>query len=130
MSTKLLLHERTLPNGALENTWLEVERGALFFHVGGVARVEVSLAILDGVMRRYGRPLADDIAVDGPRLDIAGRALFVLRYRPRYDVIARDYLVYAKGDEAPTAELATAITAALAYLLGLQGAMAGPAAEG
>src|SRR5262245_58789890 len=121
MNAKLLLHERTLPDGAIEKTWLEVERGALFFHVEGVAKTEVSVAILDGVMRRYGRPLADDIDAEGPRLEVAGRALSLLRYRPRYDVIARDYLVYAKGQDTPTAELATAITGALAYLLGLRG---------
>jgi hypothetical protein len=41
----------------------------------------------------------------------------VLRYRPRYDVIARDYFVYAAGEQTPVAELATAVTGALAYLL-------------
>jgi hypothetical protein len=121
MSARLLLHERTLPDGALEKTWLEVEHGSLFLRVEGAAKTEVPPAILDGVMQRYGRPLADDVPVDGPRLEVAGRSLSVLRYRPRYDVIARDYLVYARGDETPIAELATAIMAPLAYLLGLQG---------
>jgi hypothetical protein len=128
MSPRLLLHERTLSDGALETTWLEVEGGTLFFHVEGVVKQEIPLAILDGVMRRYGRPLADDVAIDGPRLVAGGRSLSVLRYRPRYDVIARDYLVYAKGDETPTAELATAVTGALAYLLGLRSGQAGPSA--
>jgi len=130
MSTRLLLHERTLPGGGVEKTWLEVERGTLFFHVEGVAKTEVSLAMLDGVMRRYGRPLADDVSVEEPQLQVAGRALSLLRYRPRYDVIARDYLVYTKAGEAPTAELATAITGALAYLLGLRGEASGSVLQG
>ena len=117
MSARLLLHERTLPDGALEKTWLEVDEGSLFFHVEGSPKTEVPLAVLDGVMQRYGRPLADDVPLEGPRLDVAGRALSVLRYRPRYDVIARDYLVYAAGEQTPVAELATAVTGALAYLL-------------
>ena len=84
---------------------------------------EVPIAILDGVMRRYGKPVADDVPLEGPRLEVAGRVLSLLRYRPRYDVIARDYLVYAVGNEAPIAELATSVTGALAYLL----CRAGPA---
>jgi len=117
MAAQLLLHERTLPDGGLEKTWLEVEHGSLFFHVDGAEKTEVPLPILDSVMQRYGKPLADDVPLDGPRLEFGGRALSVLRYRPRYDVIARDYLVYANGEQAPLAELATAITGALAYLL-------------
>jgi hypothetical protein len=121
MAVQLLLHERTLLDGELEKTWLRVEHGSLFFHVDGAAKTEVPLAILDGVMQRYGKPLADDVQLDGPCLEIGGRALSVLRYRPRYDVIARDYLVYANGQQAPVAELATAITGALAYLLRVRG---------
>jgi hypothetical protein len=117
MSARLLLHERTRPDGALEKTWLEVKEGVLVFHVEGASKTEVPIALLDAVMHRYGRPLAEDVPLDGPRLEVAGRALSVLRYRPRYDVIARDYLVYAAADKPPMAELATAVTAALAYLL-------------
>jgi hypothetical protein len=117
MSAQLLVHERTLPGGALEKTWLEVEHGSLYFHVEGTTKTEVPLAVLDGVMQRYGKPLADDVPFGGPCLEIAGRALSVLRYRPRYDVIARDYIVYRAGDQPPIAELATAVTGALAYLL-------------
>jgi hypothetical protein len=117
MSDKLLLHERTLPDGGLEKTWLEVENGALFFCVEGQPKAKVSHAVLDGVMRRYGKPLADDVAVNGPRLDVDGCTLSILRYRPRYDVIAKDYLVYSASSGPPVAELATAVTGALAYVL-------------
>jgi hypothetical protein len=120
MNDRLLLHERTLAGGALEKIWLEVEQGTLFFHVEGSSRTEIPLAILDGVMRRYGRPLAEDVPLEGPRLEVGGRALAILRYRPRYDVIARDYLVVASEGQTPVAELATAVTGALAHLLGLR----------
>jgi len=117
MSEKLLLHERTLSDGALEKTWLEVEDGSLFFRVEGQPKAKVSRGVLEGVMRRYGKPLADGVSWDGPRLDVAGCALSILRYRPRYDVIAKDYFVYAPVEGPPVAELATAVAAALAYLL-------------
>jgi hypothetical protein len=117
MTDKLLLHERTLPDGGLEKTWLEVENGLLFFCVEGQPKANVSHLVLEGVMRRYGKPLADDVTVSGPRLDVDGCALSILRYRPRYDVIAKDYLVYRPTGGPPLAELATAVTGALAYLL-------------
>jgi hypothetical protein len=117
MNTQLLLHERTLPDGALEKTWLEVEGDALFFRIEGAPKTEVPIAVLDVVMQRYGRPIADEVELDGPRLEVAGRALSLVRYRPRYDVIARDYFVYATGQATPVAELATAVTGALAHLL-------------
>jgi hypothetical protein len=117
MNRQLLLHERTLPDGALEKTWLEVDGDCLFLGGEGTPKTEVPIAFLDGVMQRYGRPLADDVTVEGPRLEVAGRTLAVLRYRPRYDVIARDYFVYAVGEQPPVAELATAVSGALAYLL-------------
>jgi hypothetical protein len=117
MSEKLLLHERTLPDGRLEKTWLEVENGLLFFCVEGQPKAKVSQLVLEGVMRRYGKPLADEVAVNGPRLDVDGCTLSILRYRPRYDVIAKDYLVYHPTGGTPLAELATAVTGALAHLL-------------
>lgn len=117
MSAPLLLHERTRPDGTLEKTWLEVEEGSLFLHIEGAPKAEVPLAVLDVVMRRYGRPVADDVPLAGPRLEIGARSLSILRYRPRYDVIARDYFVYAIERQPPLAELATAVTAALAYLV-------------
>jgi len=125
MNTRLLLHERALPHGTLERTWLEVDGELLFFHVEGTPKTEVPLALLDGVMQRYGRPVADDVPLDRPFLELGGRRFCLLRYLPRYDVIARDYFVYAKGGGPPVAELATAVTAALAYLLRRSGARQG-----
>jgi hypothetical protein len=116
-ASKLLLHERTLANGALERTWLEAEGGVLYLHIEGQARAVVPIGVLEAVMRRYGKPLADDVEMQGPRVDVGGCELSVLRYRPRYDVIAKDYFVYAPAGGEALAELATAVTGALEYLL-------------
>ena len=68
-------------------------------------------------MRRYGKPLADDVTLHGARLVLpAGRSVVLLRHLARYDVIAKDYLVYSSPDAPPLAELAGSIAAALLYL--------------
>lgn len=117
MTDKLLLHERTRDDGALVRTWLETDGGAIVLHAEGEPKAIVPVAFLDGVMKRYGKPLDDDVELEGPRLEVGDRTLGILRYRPRYDVIAKDYFVYAVGNETPLVELATAVSAALAYLV-------------
>jgi hypothetical protein len=49
-----------------------------------------------------------------------GRRISLLRYRARYDVIAKDFLVFEAPNRAPVAELATSVAAALAHLARLQ----------
>jgi hypothetical protein len=120
MTQRLLLHERALTNGAFERTWLELESERLFLVVEGEPKKEVPLQVVDVVMRRYGKPLDDDVSVDGPGLIIGDRTIAMLRHRPRYDVIAKDYVVYRAADEPPVAELATAVTGALIFLAGQQ----------
>lgn len=80
-------------------------------------RAPVPFAFLDGIMQRYGKELDDSVARGGPRVEVAGRTLGMLRYRPLYDVIAKDYFVYAHGAATPRVELATSVTAALVYLV-------------
>jgi hypothetical protein len=117
MTERLLLHEHALADGAFERMWLEMDGDRLVLHVEGEPKKEVPLQVLDIVMRRYGKPLDDDVGIDGPRLVIADRTIAMLRYRPRYDVIAKDYVVYAATGEPPVAELATAVAGALQYLV-------------
>jgi hypothetical protein len=115
---RLLLHERTLPGGSLEHTWLEVEQSVLYLRLDDGDRKEVPLAVLEAVMNRYGKPLADEIVVTGTTLALeGGPSLQLFRHRALYDVIAKDYLVYAAPGREPVAELAAAVTAALSYLL-------------
>src|SRR5437870_5391889 len=114
-TARLLLHERTLADGGFERTWLEVLDGEIALRVDEDTAVRLDVAVLEAVMKRYGKPLADDVVGFGPTLDLgAGRTACVLRHRARYDVIARDFFVYRAPWEEPLAELATSVVAALA----------------
>jgi len=116
--TRLLLHERALTDGSLEHTWLEVEEGVLYLRPGEADRREVPLPVLEAVMKRYGKPLADEIVLSGPLLALeGGGSLQLFRHRAFYDVIAKDYLVFTAPGSEPVAELAASVTAALDYLL-------------
>jgi hypothetical protein len=114
----LLVHERTSADGASERTWLELLDQALFLRIDQAFSAKVELSILEAVMRRYGRPLADDVVAAGPTLELEGkRTLCLFRHRARYDVIARDFLVYAAPGQETLVELAASVTAALVYLV-------------
>jgi hypothetical protein len=116
--TRLLLHERVLPDGSLERTWLEVDRGVLYLRFDDSDPKQVPLAMLEAVMKRYGKPLAEEIVVTGPTLALdGGTSLRLFRHLALYDVIAKDYLVYEIPGQEPIAELAASVTAALSYLL-------------
>jgi hypothetical protein len=115
---RLILHESVLEGGASEKTWLEVVEGALVMRVERGLSVEVPLAIFEAVMQRYGRPLAEGIDPVGPTLELpGGEVLCLFRHRARYDVIAKDFLVYRALGREPLAELAASVSAALAYLV-------------
>jgi hypothetical protein len=127
-STRLIIHERVLTDGKSERTWLEVEGGRLSLGSDGAINADaghaganqaiVELGVLDAVMKRYGRPLAEDVIASGPMLELeGGRTLSLLRHRARYDVIAKDFLVYQVPGHEPVAELAASVTAALTYLV-------------
>ena len=116
-TSQLRIAERWLADGTCEPTWLEVVEGVLSLRIEGGSPIEIPLATFESVMRRYGKPLADDVTLHGARLVLpAGRSVVLLRYLSRYDVIAKDYLVYSSPDAPPLAELAGSITAALLYL--------------
>jgi hypothetical protein len=113
----LELLTRHRDDGGLERTHLVREQGALSVRIDSGPAMPLPDGSLERVMHRYGRPLAEDVSADGPALDLGGgRALRRLRFRPRYDVIARDYLVFEEPGAEPLAELAIAVTAALVHL--------------
>ena len=113
----LTIGERIRDDGARETVTLEVREGGWFLRIGDAPLALLPEGALDRVMARYGKPLAPDIALDGPSLDAGGgRALHLLRHRARYDVIARDFLVWSVPGQEPVAELAIAVTAALVHL--------------
>ena len=93
---------------------------------GGRVRIEddagsggaLSIAGVERVMARYGKPLADDVLLDGDALDLGdGRRLRRLRHHAPVDAEGRDYLVWEAPGGPPLAVLATHAAAALHYLV-------------
>jgi hypothetical protein len=116
----LTIHEWTTQDGARKSVHVGEEAGSLLVQVDGEPAVALPVLALEKVMARYGKPLAEGVVLDGPRLDVGGgRALHLLRHRARYDVIARDFLVWTAPDREPVAELAIAVSGALVHLAGL-----------
>ena len=113
----MLIDQRLDDAGVCEDTTLELEDGAIVVRVGGRSAASLAMSTLEQVMRRYGKPLADGVSPEGPALDLGGgRKLVRMRHLARYDVIAKDYLVWSAPGQEPIAELATAIAAALVHL--------------
>lgn len=117
MSDRLLLDEHLLADGRAMRRWA--------MHAGARVRVvdddgaggELSIAAIDRVMERYGRPLDAAIALEGDALELGdGRRLRRLRYHAPVDATGRDYLVWERPGEAPLAVIAGHATAALHYL--------------
>jgi hypothetical protein len=120
----LKIHETTTPSGELETVLLRVDRNVLT-----ISTADGSFALpggaLEAVMRRFGLAFEPDEAVVAiATLDLGGgTALRRVRHLARYDVIARDYLVYEKTGLEPLCALATTVAGALAHL-GLSAARA------
>ncbi len=112
----LIIDERITDSGATERVALFFRDGALVLRVGTSERAALPLGALATVMARYGKPLAPEVARGGPSIDAGGNVVEMLRYRPRYDVIAKDYLVYSAPGREPLAALAVTVTAALLHL--------------
>ena len=99
-------------------TYVVQEDGRLFLRRGGETAPLPDGAV-EAVLARYGKPMAiaeGDLA-KVESLDLGnGRSLVRFRFRPRFDVIARDYLALYVPNEEPICELAVAVTAALEHL--------------
>jgi len=106
----------------------ETSSAAIFLHTEGDALVLVSsdgerkralpAGALDAVMKRYGLPLEDDVKLSEiDALDVGeGARLRHVRHLARFDVIAKDWLVYERAGEEPLCALATTVAGALDYL--------------
>jgi len=115
----LTIDQRIRDDGTLESVTLEVagEGEALRLRVGDAAPLCLPVEVLERVMARYGKPLAPDVRLDGPCLELGGgRRIRHLRHLARYDVIARDFLVWTSPGQEPVAELAVTVSAALVHL--------------
>jgi hypothetical protein len=112
----ITLHEHTGEAGELVRTELRSEGGELTLVVDGEAMPLPDGAIA-AVMRRFGKPLEVGAPPAEETLELGeGHTLVRFRFLRRYDVIARDYLVYAAPGAEPLCEMATAVTAALDHL--------------
>jgi hypothetical protein len=115
---RLLLDERILADGSFARSWASREGTHVRVVDDDGSGGALSIAALDRVMTRYGRPLGDDVALDGESLDLGeGRRLRRLHYHAAVDATGRDYLVWERPGEAPLAVIATHVTAALRYLV-------------
>jgi hypothetical protein len=113
----LKVHETTGPTGALVPIYLRFDESVLAM-VEGEEAFPLPEGALDAIMKRYGAPLDPAAGVTSiGALDLGcGRQLRCVRHLARYDVIARDYLVYETAHGEPLCALATTVTGALAYL--------------
>jgi hypothetical protein len=111
----LKIHETTTAGGALAPVSLRDDAGTLVL----VTDEELPLpdGALEAVMARYGKPLEEGTSlVPVAALDLGDRRLRHVRHLARYDVIARDYLVYERPDAEPLCALATTVAGALDHL--------------
>ena len=114
----LLLDERIKPDGSHARTFAAaVGDDRVEIRDDDGARGMLSLAAFDRVMCRYGRPLDENIVLDGEPLVLGVYRLRRLRHHAIVDAEGRDYLVWERPDGEPLACIATMVTAALRYLV-------------
>jgi hypothetical protein len=113
----LRIHETTKESGALASVFVRVDDGVV-----SIVDDEGTFALPDGairtVMTRYGAPLEPTERVTRiATLDLGDRAtLHHVRHLARYDVIARDYLVYETSNREALCALAHNVARALSHL--------------
>lgn len=120
----LKIHETTSGAGALEAVFLSFESFESFEPervLSIVARGEtlpLPEGALDAVMARFGRPVESTERLEPvASLDLGdGRALRHVRHLARFDVIARDYLLYEAPPAEPLCAMATTVAGALEHL--------------
>jgi hypothetical protein len=113
----VLLDERIRSDGSHARTWAtcEGDRVRLVDDDGPVG--ELSVAAVDQVMRRYGRPLDPEVPLEGDSLTCGTCKLRRLRHHAQVDAEGRDYLVWEHPDEEPLVCVGATVTAALRFLV-------------
>jgi hypothetical protein len=118
MRRVLLLDERILADGRHACTYATVIDERIRIRDDTGEQGELSIAAVDRVMTRYGRPLEDDVVIEDAGLDLpGGYRLRRLRYHAVVDAEGRDYLVWDRPDGEPVAAIGSMVTAALRYLV-------------
>ena len=126
----LLLDERIRTDGTHAKCFASADGERVHIH-DEEADGALSVAAVDRVMTRYGRPLDPGIRLDGEVLELAsGYRLRRLRHHAPVDATGRDYLVWEAPGKEPLAVVATMVTAALRYLVLRLGAEHSQESEG
>jgi len=113
----VVIDEHIRPDGELVRTHLEVADGGKVRVVADDVRGELSVAAVEKVMSRYGRPLDPEIPVTGESIELGAARLVRLRYKAVVDADTRDWLVWVAPGAEPLAALSTGVAAALRYLV-------------
>ncbi len=115
--SSLKIHEFILPNGELSSVLLRGDAESLWL-VSEDGELGLPAGALRAVMLRYGAPFDPDALSEshGVLVLSAGASLRHVRHLAGYDVIARDYLVYAEPGIEPVCAMATNVAGALRYL--------------
>ena len=125
MTERVLLLETHVGVGATARTWLERTASGVGLRREGFGPEPELLGLVPGavqrVMLRYGGVPSEELAstVEGlaPEVTLEDQStLASLRFRPRYDVIAKDYIVWRPTDAPARLELAVSVAAALTHL--------------
>lgn len=113
----LKIHEATTADGGLAAVHLRVVDGDL-----EIVTDDGAFALPDGalerVMTRYGAPMEEgEKLVEVAALDVGGGArLRHVRHLARFDVIAKDWLVYERDGAEALCALANTVAGALVHL--------------
>lgn len=113
----LKIHEFILPSGELGSVLLRRD-GEHLLLVADDGELLLPPGALRAVMLRYGAPFdAEAMSQSQGTLQLAeGTSLQHVRHLAGYDVIARDYLVYAEPGLEAVCAMATNVAGALRYL--------------
>ncbi|HEY1812035.1 MAG TPA: hypothetical protein VGG74_06730 [Kofleriaceae bacterium] len=115
---RLLLDERILADGRVVRTWAarDGENVAIADDEAAITAT-ISIAGLDRVIGRIGRPLEGGVALEGDHLELAGgHRLRRLRYHAAVDATGRDYLVWERPGDEPLAALARSVAMMLRFI--------------
>lgn len=125
MTERILLLETHPASEGTARTWLERGASGLGLRREGFGPEPEFLPLVPGavqrVMMRYGGVPSEDLVTSiealAPELALEDEStLASFRFRPRYDVIAKDYLVWRPQGASPRLELAVSVAAALTHL--------------